>query len=66
MDLDRADPTPEITHQAPALPVPLAAGLPRTDEILIERVEQHARAAHGAFADNTVRAFAADSRIFAA
>ncbi|KMO39362.1 tyrosine-type recombinase/integrase [Methylobacterium aquaticum] len=66
MDLDRPNPTPETTHEAPALPVPLAAGLPPTNEFLIERVEQHARAAHGAFADNTVRAFAADSRIFAA
>ncbi|BCM87715.1 tyrosine-type recombinase/integrase [Methylobacterium indicum] len=65
MDLDRAEPTPEIPDEAPALPVPLAVGLPPTDEILIERVEAHARAAHGAFADNTVRAFAADSRIFA-
>ncbi|KMO14858.1 tyrosine-type recombinase/integrase [Methylobacterium platani] len=65
MDLDRADPPPESLHEAPALPVPLAAALPPADEILIERVEAHARAAHGAFADNTVRAFAADSRIFA-
>jgi integrase len=66
MDLDRADPTLETTYETPALPVPLVAGLPPTDEILIERVEQRARAAQGAFADNTVRAFAADSRIFAA
>lgn len=66
MDLDRTDPTPESPHEASAVPVPLAAGLPPTDEILIERLEGHARAAHGAFADNTVRAFAADSRIFAA
>ena len=48
MDLDRPNPTPETTHEAPALPVPLAAGLPPTNEFLIERVEQHARAAHGA------------------
>ncbi|MGF3024056.1 tyrosine-type recombinase/integrase [Methylobacterium aquaticum] len=66
MDLDRADPTPEPTHEAPALPVPLPAGLPPANEILIERLEGYARAARGAFADNTVRAFAADSRIFAA
>jgi integrase len=66
MDLDRADPTPESPLEAPALPIPLAAALPPTDEILIERLESHARAAHGAFAANTVRAFAADSRIFAA
>ena len=66
MDLDRTDPTTETTNEALALPVPLAAGLPPTDEILIERLEGHARAAYGAFADNTVRAFAADSRIFAA
>ena len=66
MDLDRADPTPESPLEAPTLPVPLAAALPPTDEILIERLEGHARAAHGAFADNTVRALAADSRIFAA
>ncbi|KMO17498.1 tyrosine-type recombinase/integrase [Methylobacterium indicum] len=66
MDLDRADPTPEITDEAPALPVPVAAGLPPTDELLIERLDDYARAARGAFAPNTVRAMAADCRIFAA
>ncbi|MGF3028011.1 tyrosine-type recombinase/integrase [Methylobacterium aquaticum] len=66
MDLDRADLPPEAPHEGPALPVPVAAGLPPTDEILIERLDEHARAAHGAFADNTMRAFVADSRIFAA
>ncbi len=66
MDLDRADPTPGSPLEAPALPVPLAAGLPPTDEILIERLDDYARAARGAFAPNTVRAMAADCRIFAA
>ena len=63
MDLDNADlgPAPQ-----PALPVPFAATLPPGLEVLAERLEAHARAARGAFADNTVRALAADSRIFAA
>ena len=63
MDVDAADlgPAPQ-----PALPVPFAATLPPGLEVLAERLEAHARAARGAFADNTVRALAADSRIFAA
>lgn len=46
--------------------VPFADALPPALAPLIERLEDHARAARGAFADNTVRALAADSRIFAA
>ncbi|GJD94422.1 tyrosine-type recombinase/integrase [Methylobacterium iners] len=48
------------------LPVPLAEERSPDLEILAERFEQHARAARGAFADNTLRALATDSRIFAA
>ncbi len=35
-----------------------------THEIVV-RLEAHARAAHGAFADNTIRALQADTRVFA-
>ncbi len=48
------------------MPVPFGPVLPPDAEILVERLAQHARAARGAFADNTLRALAADSRIFAA
>lgn len=63
MDLDAADlgPTPRTN-----LPVPFVDLLPPGIEALAERLGAHARAARGAFADNTVRALAADSRIFAA
>ncbi|MCJ2032133.1 tyrosine-type recombinase/integrase [Methylobacterium sp. J-043] len=66
MELDTADPASEPSRDASAVPVPQAEALPLSSELLIERLEGHARAARGAFADNTVRAFAADSRIFAA
>ena len=49
-----------------AIPVPFVAALPPGLAVIVERLESHARAARGAFADNTVRALAADSRIFAA
>ncbi|WP_298961840.1 tyrosine-type recombinase/integrase [uncultured Methylobacterium sp.] len=62
MELTAADPALEPT----ALPVPLAPVPPPSAEILVERLEQHAHAARGAFAHNTIRALAADSRIFAA
>ena len=63
MELDAVDSDPEPTRDSFAAPVPFVDALPPG---LIERLEQHARAARGAFADNTVRALAADSRIFAA
>lgn len=66
MELDAADPASPPNREALAALVPFAAALPPGLELLIERLEQHARAARGAFADNTVRALAADSRIFAA
>ena len=66
MELDAADLTPEPPRGSFAAPVPFADALPPGLELLIERLEQHARAARGAFADNTLRALAADSRIFAA
>jgi integrase len=53
-------------ESADALPIPFAAALPPGLEILAERLEDYARAAKGAFADNTLRALAADSRIFGA
>ncbi|MGV7035035.1 tyrosine-type recombinase/integrase [Methylobacterium symbioticum] len=40
--------------------------LPPGLDLLVARLEDHARAARGAFADNTLRALAADSRIFSA
>ncbi|MCY1643390.1 hypothetical protein [Methylorubrum sp. SL192] len=49
-----------------AAPIPFAAALPPGPDVLIERLEHHACAARGAFADNTVRVLAAGSRIFAA
>lgn len=54
------------TESSGAFPVPFAAALPPGFEILAERLEDYARAAKGAFADNTLRALAADSRIFGA
>lgn len=67
MDLDADAPTrkPAIESSC-ALPVPFAAVLPPGLEVLAERLQDHARAAAGAFADNTLRALAADSRIFGA
>jgi integrase len=66
MELDAANSAAESIRDAFAAPVPFAAALPPGLDLLIERLEEHARAARGAFADNTVRALAADSRIFAA
>lgn len=65
MEFDAADPAPEASRAARDLPVLFKEALPPGLEVLAERLEQHARAARGAFADNTVRALAADSRIFA-
>ncbi|MFB0488751.1 hypothetical protein ABIE45_001337 [Methylobacterium sp. OAE515] len=66
MELDAADPVSEPPRDSFAALVPFADALPPGLDLLIERLEQHARAARGAFADNTLRALAADSRIFAA
>ena len=66
MKLDPTDRVPEPLIPRAGLPVPFADALPPGLEVLAERLEQHARAARGAFADNTLRALAADSRIFAA
>ncbi|CAX17042.1 putative integrase (plasmid) [Methylorubrum extorquens DM4] len=66
MELVATDSAAEPQRDAFNPPVPFADALPPGLELLIERLEQHARAARGAFADNTVRALAADSRIFAA
>ncbi|MCJ2029507.1 tyrosine-type recombinase/integrase [Methylobacterium sp. J-043] len=66
MELDAAESTSEPTPRVFAAPVPFADALPPGFDLLIERLEEHARAARGAFADNTMRAFAADSRIFSA
>ncbi|KMO22831.1 tyrosine-type recombinase/integrase [Methylobacterium indicum] len=65
MELDTPEPATEPSRDEPALPIPVAEAPPLAD-ILVERLDEHARAARGAFADNTMRAFAADSRIFAA
>ncbi|KIU27037.1 integrase [Methylobacterium radiotolerans] len=66
MTLDAADLAPEPPRGSTILAVSFAGALPPGLEVLVERLEQHARAARGAFADNTVRALAADSRVFAA
>lgn len=49
-----------------ALPVPFLEFLSPGVAQLVEQLEDYARAAQGAFADNTVRALGADSRVFAA
>lgn len=66
MKPDRAVSNPPMIRALGALPVSVADALPSGLDVLAERLEQHARAARGAFADNTLRALAADSRIFAA
>lgn len=48
-----------------SLPAPLARMLPPGHDVLVQRLQQYAHAARGAFANNTVRALAADSRVFA-
>ncbi|MFE1599209.1 tyrosine-type recombinase/integrase [Methylobacterium sp. ID0610] len=64
MELDPADPSPgPLDETSAALPAPAAAALPPGLDG-IERLEAYARAARGAFAPNTVRALAADGRIF--
>lgn len=65
MEFDPAVPDPPARASG-ALPVLFGSALPPDLKVLAERLEQHARAARGAFADNTLRALAADSRIFAA
>ena len=62
---------PEILHPlradaGRALSVPFVDALPPDVAELIGRLEDYARASAGAFADNTVRALGADSRVFAA
>lgn len=65
MEFDPADPAPEPPDEVSGpLPIPFASALPLELEVL-ERLEDYARAARGAFAPNTLRALAADSRIFA-
>ncbi|WP_298952923.1 tyrosine-type recombinase/integrase [uncultured Methylobacterium sp.] len=66
MTLDAVHPAIEPTDAASGLPIVRSEVLPPSSELLIERLEQHAQAARGAFADNTLRAMASDSRIFAA
>jgi hypothetical protein len=57
----------EPETRSTALPVPFAAdAFPPELAALVERLEDYARAAQGAFADNTARALAADVRVFAA
>ncbi|TXN81102.1 tyrosine-type recombinase/integrase [Methylobacterium sp. WL8] len=66
MELDADDPDAEPPRGSVALPVPFVEALPPGLDLLVARLEDHARAARGAFADNTLRALAADSRIFSA
>ncbi|RYB04336.1 tyrosine-type recombinase/integrase [Lichenibacterium ramalinae] len=49
-----------------SLTVPEAAGQPADPATIAARLEDHARAAAGAFAPNTERALRADSRVFSA
>lgn len=65
MKLDASDLALGPDADPSALPVPFVGVLPPGD-FLAERLGNYARAAQGAFADNTIRALAADSRIFAA
>lgn len=66
MELDAADPNSPPIRDSFAPPVPFTDALPPGLDCLVERLKEHARAARGAFADNTLRALGADSRIFAA
>lgn len=62
--MTRPDPRP--TRAVAPLPVPAASPQPQTLAVLFERLDEYARAAAGAFAQNTERALAADTRVFAA
>ena len=67
MDLDpTAILPPAAAGASAALPVAFADVLPPDVAELVARMEDYARAAAGAFADNTVRALGADARVFAA
>ncbi|TXM67332.1 tyrosine-type recombinase/integrase [Methylobacterium sp. WL12] len=66
MELDADDPVADAPRASATLPVLFAEVLPPSLDLLVARLEDHARAARGAFADNTLRALAADSRIFSA
>lgn len=65
MKLDAVKTHPRPVRGVRAVPAPLANESFAGVISLIERVEEYARAARGAFAENTIRALAADSRIFA-
>jgi integrase len=67
MDLDAADiPSPAPSDLVGSLPSLFVGARPPGLELIVDRLEAYARAARGAFADNTIRALAADSRIFGA
>lgn len=67
MNVDLPDPLhPSHVSAASAVPALFVDALPPDVAELLGRMEDYARAAAGAFADNTVRALAADSRVFAA
>lgn len=55
-----------VLGTATALPSPFVEVMPPEVAGLIDRLDDHARAAQGAFAGNTVRALGADTRVFAA
>ncbi|AMB44815.1 hypothetical protein Y590_07920 [Methylobacterium sp. AMS5] len=52
MELDAVDSAFEPTRDAFSAPVSFVDALPPSLELLIERLEEHASAARGAFADN--------------
>lgn len=53
------------TRTAPARSASVEAPTPVPLDAIAERLDAYARAAHGAFADNTVRALHADTKVFA-
>ena len=62
MELDVPNPIPPATaNAANTLPSLFAGALPPGLEFVVERLENYARAAQGAFADDAVRALTADS-----
>ncbi len=63
--MTRPDPRPARPASA-LLPVPATDPRPPALAALIERLDEYARTAAGAFAQNTERALAADTRVFAA